>query len=98
MLATPSGELVLAHLAHLATREDDAPARGPVDAGQQVEQRRFAAARWSVDGEERLRRDGEGEIVQDGDGLRARGDDARDMLNFDQWRAGWRVQFGALRE
>ena len=98
MLATPSCELVLAHLAHLAPREDDAPARGPVDASEQVEQCRFAAAGWAVDGEERLRRNGEGEIVQNGDGLCARGDDARDMLNFDQWRAGWRVQFGALRE
>src|SRR5262249_18337544 len=98
MLATPASELVLAHLAHLAPREDDAPAGGPVDASQEVEQRRLAAAGWAFDSEERLRRDGEGEIFQDADGLRARGDEAREAIDLDKWRAGWRMQFRALRE
>ena len=57
--SAPAGQRVLAAPAQLLAGEDDLPARRAINAGEQVEQRRFAAARWAIDGEEALRRDAE---------------------------------------
>ena len=85
--SAPARERVLAAPAQLLPGEDDLPARRAVDAGQQVEQRRLAAAGGAVDGEEALRWDAEGEVVEDDGPLRARGDDARKALDLDDGRA-----------
>src|SRR5262249_58760110 len=45
----PAGQRVFAPRAQLFSGEDDPSARRPVDAGQHIQQRRFAAARGAVD-------------------------------------------------
>src|SRR5215471_16724986 len=64
--APPPGELVLAHVANLVTSKGNAARCGPVDSGQDVEQRRLAASRGSVDGEQAAVRDLECDRVEDG--------------------------------
>src|SRR5690348_17920845 len=64
--------------------EDVMPGGRLVYAGEHVEQGGFAAARWAVDGEEAAGRDGEREIVEDGDALGLGGDHAREVLRSEE--------------
>src|SRR4029078_4760041 len=79
----PLCERVLAAPTQLLASEDDLPTRGAIDAGEQVEQGRLAAAGWPVDGEEALRRNTEAHAVEDNGPLRACGDDACEALDLD---------------
>ena len=66
--------------------DEDAAAGGLVDAADQVEQGRFAAAAGAGDGEEFAAIDGEAEAVEGGNGAVVEGKTAGDLLDADEWR------------
>ncbi len=66
-LAAKLGALVLVHRREVGVVEQHLAARRRIESGEQAEQRRLAAARWSDDRDERALRDGEGDVAQHGE-------------------------------
>ncbi len=86
MFATPDGQLVFGHRMHRLAGDDDLPLAGVVDAGDHVEQRRFAVARRADDGHELAGHDVERDAFEDGHVAVADVEAFDDVLDLDDGR------------
>ena len=92
----PGRQLGLRHLVQRLAGDDDRALAGPVDAGQQVQQGRFAAARLPDDGQEFAPRYLQAQVLQGGERAGSSGVGLADMAQGDQgfghaflqWRMG----------
>ena len=82
--ATPAGQVVLTQSMQILPCEENAPARRPVNAGQQVKGRRLAAARRPGDSEQAPNGHGEVDVIEDNGLAGVLPDAAREVLDLNQ--------------